>query len=357
MAGAFVGAVAAGASAPAEAEDSGGLVFRFPLEAQKGRVMPGGWAKEASVREFPISTGLAGVSMLLEPGALRELHWHAIAAEWGYVVSGRCRTTAYDPDGTAEIDDFNPGDVWNFPRGHGHSIQALGNEPCHFILIFDNGTFSEFSTFSVSDWVAHVPRELLARNLGVSEKDLGTLPNGEVYIAPGPVLDGPIPELKARRSPHSHRYALLEETPAIFPGGRIHLVTRKKFPLSTTLSGGVMTVDPQGFREMHWHPNADEWQYVLSGRMRMTVFESRGKASTVELGPGDVGYVPMGMGHYLENMGQDVLNVLLVFNSGDYQEISLAEWLAGNPASLVAQNLSLPLDVVKKFPQKGMFMP
>lgn len=360
VAGAMVGAVSASVARPATAEPQSGLVFRYPLASSSGRVMAGGWAKEASVREFPISKGLAGVFMGLKPGALRELHWHADAAEWGYVISGRCRTTVYDPDGTSEFDDFNPGDLWNFPRGHGHSIQAIGDEECRFMLIFDNGTFSEFSTFSVTDWLAHAPRELVARNLGVPASELTSLPGKEVYIATGPV-PGPLPQQPVqgaqRESPLTHRYQLMAQQPQVFPGGKINLVTRQEFPLSTTLSGGIMVIDPGGFREMHWHPNADEWQYVLSGRMRMTVFESQGKATMVELSPGDVGYVPMGMGHYLENTGNEEVRLLLVFNSGDYQEISLAEWLSSNPAQLLATNLNLPLEVVRKFPKGSMFMP
>ena len=113
--------------------------FRFPLEEQTPRVGEGGTAREASVEHFPVSTGIAGVSMTLEPGSLRELHWHANAAEWAYVVSGNCRTTIYAPSGKSETLDFAPGDVWYFPRGHGHSIQGIGPGACHFILVFDNG--------------------------------------------------------------------------------------------------------------------------------------------------------------------------------------------------------------------------
>jgi oxalate decarboxylase len=125
--------------------------FRFALGAQPSKSFDGGSAKEATVAEFPVSQKLAGVLMQLAPGGLRELHWHANAAEWAYVLSGRCRVTTIDPQGRSEIADFNPGDVWYFPRGHGHSIQGLGPEDCRFILVFDNGYFSEFGTFSITD--------------------------------------------------------------------------------------------------------------------------------------------------------------------------------------------------------------
>jgi oxalate decarboxylase len=91
--------------------------FKFELEKSKGRVIGGNFAKEATVEQLPISKGIAGVSMQLEPGAIRELHWHATAAEWAFVLEGRVRTTVIDPQGRAETNEFEPGDIWYFPRG------------------------------------------------------------------------------------------------------------------------------------------------------------------------------------------------------------------------------------------------
>ena len=94
--------------------------FKFALEKSKGKVIGKNTAKEATVEQFPISKGIAGVSMGLEPGGMRELHWHASAAEWAFVDKGRVRTTVLGPGGYTETNDFEPGDVWYFPRGHGH---------------------------------------------------------------------------------------------------------------------------------------------------------------------------------------------------------------------------------------------
>ncbi len=161
--------------------------FRFALEKSEGKVIGGSSAREATVKQLPISKGIAGVSMRLEPGAMRELHWHATAAEWAFVIEGRCRTTVIDPEGRAETNDFAPGDIWYFPRGHGHSIQCLGKKPCHFVLVFDNGYFSEFGTFSVTDWIGHTPHRLLAKNFGLPEEAFDKFPTEEVYFARGPV--------------------------------------------------------------------------------------------------------------------------------------------------------------------------
>src|ERR1700704_6965472 len=97
--------------------------FKFALETSEGKVIGNSFGKEATVEQLPISKGIAGVSMKLEPGAMRELHWHATAAEWAFVLEGRVRTTVIDPQGNAEINDFGPGDVWLFPRGHPHILE------------------------------------------------------------------------------------------------------------------------------------------------------------------------------------------------------------------------------------------
>src|SRR3954453_16940092 len=161
--------------------------FRFQLGAVAPKTWNGGWAKEATVAEFPVSEKLAGVLMSLVPGGLRELHWHANAAEWAYVIRGQCRVTTIDPQGHSEGADFGAGHVLYFPRGHGHSIQGIGREDCLFVLVFDNGYFSEFGTFSISDWIGHTSPEVLAKNFGVPQLRFANFPKTEVYIAKGAV--------------------------------------------------------------------------------------------------------------------------------------------------------------------------
>src|ERR1700732_782096 len=139
-------------AAPPEEKHSEQLEnFKFNMEDQKGWGGDAGSAKEATVAEFPVSQSIAGVSMRLDPGAIRELHWHALAAEWAYMLEGRCRATVIAPNGQSEIAECGPGDTWYFPRGHGHALQGLGPGQAHFLLVFDNGHFSEFGTFSVTD--------------------------------------------------------------------------------------------------------------------------------------------------------------------------------------------------------------
>ena len=141
--------------------------LKFDIEAQTHFKNDAGSANEATAAEFPISQSIAGVSMRLKPGAIRELHWHALAAEWAYMIDGRVRTTVVMPNGQSAIDEFGPGDTWYFPRGHGHLLQGLGPGEAHFLLGFDNGHFSEFGTFSITDWIANTPPEIAGRVLNL----------------------------------------------------------------------------------------------------------------------------------------------------------------------------------------------
>jgi oxalate decarboxylase len=333
--------------------------FKFELEKSAGKVIGGSFGKEATVGQLPISKRISGVSMRLEPGAMRELHWHATAAEWAFVDKGRVRTTVLGPGGYAETNDFEPGEIWYFPRGHGHMLECLGDEPCHFVLIFDNGYFSEFGTFSISDWIGHTPKALLAKNFGLPESAFDGFPKDEVYFArgarppekPADALAGPNPP------PITHKYRLLADDPRVNnKGGRIWVVDSRKFPISKTVTGAILDLDPGALRELHWHPSADEWQYVLEGRVSVTMFGSHGRYRIETLDKGDVGYIPQGYGHSIENVGDKPSRVLIGFNSGIYEDIDLTEWIAGNPPDVLATNFSKPASLFEKFPHKDVFI-
>ncbi|QII37648.1 cupin domain-containing protein [Rouxiella badensis] len=316
-------------------------VYKYKYSDSVKRILPGGWAREATVKQFPISEGIAGVDMTLAPGSVRELHWHAIAAEWAFMISGKARITIIDPQGTSEVAEFGPGDVWYFPKGYGHSIQALEGG-AHFILTFDNGHFSEFGTFSITDWVAHTPKEVLSKSTNLPASIFSKAKQGEAYIVTGRVPPAlPLARNNGGRddSPLKHHYPLMSVPPFFeSENGSIHIVSSKEFPISQTMTGVIEIMKPGAVREMHWHPNANEWQYYISGKGRMTVFSSHGHAETQEYDATDVGYVPQGFGHYIENIGDEDLKVLVVLDNGIYQDISLSDWLAKTPSNVLADN-------------------
>ena len=334
--------------------------FKFELEKSEGKVIGGSYGKEATVKQLPISKGIAGVSMKLEPGAMRELHWHATAAEWAFVIEGRVRTTVIDPQGRAETNDFEPGDIWYFSRGHGHMLECLGNHPAHFILIFDNGYFSEFGTFSITDWIGHTSKHLLAKNFGLPESAFEGFPKDEVYFARGPIPSETIPlnhQGPLTSPPETHKYRMLAQEPhSIHKGGREWRVGADRFPISKTVTGVILDLEPGGLRELHWHPTSDEWQYVIEGQISVTLFGSHGRYRVETLNKGDVGYIPQGYGHSIENVGGKGCRVLIGFNTGHYKAIDLSMWIAGNPLDVLATNFGKLQSLFEKFPRERVFI-
>jgi oxalate decarboxylase len=315
--------------------------LKFSFAAARNRLTSGGWAREVTVRELPISTQMAGVNMRLKPGGIRELHWHK-EAEWAYMLAGRARITAVDQAGRNFIDDVGVGDLWNFPAGIPHSIQGL-DEGCEFLLVFDDGNFSENETFLITEWLAHTPPEVLAKNFGVPEAAFANLPDS-LWIFAGKVpgsLSSDAVQSPAGAVPVSYSHRLLAQEPVKAAGGQVRIVDSSNFPAASTIAAALVEVEPGGLRELHWHPNTDEWQYYISGRGRMTVFASSGKARTFDYQAGDVGYVPFAMGHYVENTGDEPLRFLEMFRSDHYADVSLNQWMALTPPELVQAHENL----------------
>ena len=346
---------ASAASAKTETAETELEDFTFDLENDgKGWTGPGGSAKEAAIVEFPVSQSIAGVSMRLNPGGFRELHWHAIAAEWAYILEGQVRTTVISPNGETETDEFQVGDVWYFPKGHGHALECIGDKPCHFLLGFDSGHFSEFGTFSITDWLGHTTPAILSRHLNLPPAALTNIPKKELYIGTGHVPPKNIPQnldsaIPISQSSHKFRLETMPPTHE-FPGGFIKVVSSKEFPIQSTLTAARMDIQPGAIREMHWHPNADEWQFVMNGQGSVTIFGSHGRVKSMAYGPGMIAFIKQGYGHFVENTGNETLRLLILFNAPTFEEILLTPWLAANPPQLVGDHFGLDPEQVRKFP-------
>ena len=316
--------------------------FTRSLDGSAPKITSGGWAKESTEHQLPIMTGLAGVHMFLNPGASRELHWHAIAAEWAYVIGGKCQPTVLDPSGQTEFNNYVPGDLWFFPKGHGHSIQTIGDEPCHFVLSFDNGAFSEHGTFSITDWIDLTPHDMLAKNFGLTPAMFDAFPKGETYIQSGPIVkasdavDAPWP------ADSTHKFQLLKNVHAHrdFEGGKFYLATVDEWPLSKSMSGGLMVIRPGEMKELHWNPNADEFHYYLNGTGQVALFGSGGRGKVADVKAGDSAYIPAGYGHGILNTGTTDLEIVQTWNAGKFEEITLKHWMETAPKYLLSNNMA-----------------
>ena len=321
------------------------------------RIQNGGWARELTSEDFAISEEIAGVNMHLAPGGIRELHWHQ-TAEWAIMTRGKCRVTTIDTEGRPSVDDVQEGDLWYFPAGRPHSLQGLAPTGCEFIIAFDSGKQSESNTLLLTDWIAHTPPDVLAKNFGVPKEAFSSIPLNNLWIFQGKEPgDLAADRAAARVQPNTEpvifslsRTKPFKETKS----GRIQVADSTNFKIAKTVASSLITVEPGGIRELHWHPNADEWQYYLRGQARMTVFDHGPKATTTDFRAGDVGVVRKNLGHYVENTGKDVMQFVGVFRAPRYEEISLAQWFSHLPPELLMQHLNLTREDLEKFPKEGL---
>jgi oxalate decarboxylase len=330
--------------------------LRFSFSDAHVRQETGGWTRQVTARELGISKNIAGVNMRLNAGGVRELHWHK-AAEWAFMLYGSARITAIDADGRNFVDDVGVGDLWYFASGIPHSIQGLNPDDAEFLLVFDDGDFDEDNTFLITDWFKHTPNEVLAKNFGISATLFGQTPDpSERYIFPAPVPGSlgsdkiagatPVPQ------PLSHR--MLQQQPIRTKSGTVRITDSSVFPASKNIAAALVEVEPGGMRELHWHPNTDEWQYYIEGQARMGVFAAAGQARTFDFMAGDVGYVPFATGHYIENTGNTPLRFLEMFKSSYYADVSLNQWMALTPPELVEAHLNLDKQVMAALRKEKM---
>jgi oxalate decarboxylase family bicupin protein len=194
--------------------------------------------------------------------AYRELHWHS-ASEWAYIINGTFRVAAIDEDGKNQVSDVGPGDLWFFAAGRPHSIQSISKGGGEFLLAFDNGSFSEDDTLLLSDFVSHIPREVLVKNFpGMDNSDFNHAPGSELYIFPG---DAPAASDSQQVSDpqgginasSSISYKFSEVKPTQLNGGTVKIVDSRSFPASTDIAAAEVTIEPGAMRELHWHPTGE----------------------------------------------------------------------------------------------------
>src|ERR1700730_16907776 len=217
----------------------------YSFDLVKKRVQEGGWTHEVTQRVLPSSKDIAGVNMRLTAGSYREMHWHK-ADEWAYVLYGKARVTVMQPDGHMFIDDVEEGDLWIFPAGYPHSIQGLGPDGTEFLLVFNQGNFSEDATMLLSEWVAHTPPEILVKNTGLEASIFDNTPGAPLYIFPG-AEPGSLGQDKAEiggeqvASKYQYTFHMKSMPPTReSKGGSVRVVDSRNFPVSKHIAAALV---------------------------------------------------------------------------------------------------------------------
>ena len=330
------------------------------LSHNRGGLDGSGWARQQNQAVLPDATAMAGVNMHLSPGAYRELHWHT-ANEWSYIFNGSVRVQATNENGESFVDDLNAGDVWFFPSGVPHSIQALDNGT-EFLLIFDDGEFSEEETFLASELFERQPKSVLAKNLQTDISSFDNLPDGQLWIFPGTPAPDDINEQNITgpagflSKSDSYSYHFSQQQPYEVEGGSVKILDPTSFPIAKMFSTALVTIQPGAMRELHWHLDSDEWNFFIAGSARITVFAAPQSSRTFDYEAGSVGYIPQAASHYIENTGDTDLVLLEVLQSPKFTDISVNQWLGLTPSQIVKDTLNLPDDVISSLPKTKQYI-
>lgn len=336
---------------------------KWPLGLSHNRhgIGNAGWARQQNIDNLPSATAMAGVDFHLEPNGYRELHWHN-AAEWSLILNGTVRVNAVNQDGETFTDNLQAGDVWFFPAGIPHNIQAFG-DGCEFLLVFDDGSFSEDDTFLVSELFLRNPKEVLAKNLRTDVSSFNNLPDDQLYIFPGtPAPENASSVLNNLTGPagsipqdETYSYHWSQQAPYEIPGGSVKVLDTTTFPV-TDMAAALFTIKPGAMREIHWHIDSDEWNYFIQGQARVTIYDAPQSSRTFDFQAGDVGYIPFPMSHYVENTGTEDVIYLEMLKSTKYSDLSMAQWLGLTPPHTVKDHLHLPDAVIANLPKIHPFI-
>jgi oxalate decarboxylase family bicupin protein len=164
---------------------------------------------------------------------------------------------AVDDEGRSFVDDVCAGDTWFFPAGVPHSIQAF-DEGCEFLLVFDQGDFTEDGTFLVSELFLRNPIEVLSKDLQAPVEAFDNLPPDQLYIfngTPAPLniseqnVTGPAGTISGNGS---YTYHWSQQEPYTVPGGSVKILDPLTFPIASMFSTALVVVQPGALREIHW---------------------------------------------------------------------------------------------------------
>jgi oxalate decarboxylase len=210
----------------------------------------------------------------------------------------------------------------------------------------------------MSDWMSRYDSPALAQAFGMPADTFAPDPKAETYIMQGEVLALDGPQARVAREldrARTHRFPLLAQKPRISTaGGALYVASSKEFPMSTTMTGLLVKLKRGAMYEPHWHPNANEWHYVLRGKTRVTLFAPDKRVATADLSAGDCAYIPRSAGHSIQNIGTEDAELVGVLDNAIYQEGSLSDWLAKAPRHLLANNFGVSEQAVAKFSRKRM---
>ncbi|MEV5838294.1 cupin domain-containing protein [Nocardia sp. NPDC052112] len=155
----------------------------FHLTSADPQRFDGGTLQGAHEGSFPVLAGQNGSAYFvrLEPGGIREPHWHPSAWEMNYHISGTAKWTILGThsDGTYHSQSFeaHPGDLVFAPQGFFHYFEnARTDAPLEVLIVFNTSAAETNDDIGILAAINSIPRSVLATVLAIPESALAGIP-------------------------------------------------------------------------------------------------------------------------------------------------------------------------------------
>jgi oxalate decarboxylase len=270
-----------------------------------------GSIQRLTVDEFPILERLSIKRLVLQPGTIREPHWHANANELAYCLSGSVLVTVFDTADEFSSFTITAGQMFHIDTGALHHIENIGEQTAELIVVFSNELPVDFSLRAsfgaMTDAVLGNTYDLPASAFAGLQRDTTS-----------PLLvqrtgDPSIPDTAGWAN--RHKFDIEGQlAPLKSAAGSARLGRSQYWPALKNLSMYSLRIEEEGMREPHWHPFTAEMGYVHEGEARMSIMDPDGSVDTYLLQPGDSYFVPRAFPHQIEVVGDGPIHFLIFFD-------------------------------------------
>lgn len=296
---------------------------------------------------LPILEGMSLSLLKLNPQGMREPHWHPNASELGYCVEGKAIMTLLGPGGQHDTFLIEPGTLSYVPMGTLHHIENIGEGPLKMLLCFDQ---SNPEDIDLSSGMGSMAPSVLEKTFQMDGAFFAGL---HAQVTPKFIT------AKKQREPlvdswkvNPYKLNIEGEQPQVRnAGGWVKMSNSFLMPVLNGLALYSLQLEKGGAREPHWHPNAHELNYLMSGTARIVVLSPKGGVDSFDMKAGDMSFLPRGYFHSIENTGDEPARFAVYFNDSNPSDIGFSASLGAYPNDLLASLFKVPVEQFAKLPK------
>jgi oxalate decarboxylase len=338
-------------------------IHTFNLESIRPQaVLEGGTRAMASKDNFSILNGMALYSLRLDSGGVREPHWHPNADELSYCISGSALMTIFSPGAGHDTFTVGTGEIVFVPKGYLHHIENIGHSETKFAIAFNH---EKPEDIGISGSTGSIPDKVLGATFGLGAEYFSNFKKSGhdlliTFRSKTEDATATATTTTYHRIPNYHKFNLKDFPPMVqTKGGTVSLGNANNFGILSGLACYLLTLKPKGIREPHWHPNAAELDYVITGRARMTIFSPGDTVDTFEVGPGEVVFIPSAYFHYIENVDDsDDMQFAVFFNHERPEDIGISGAFGAYSTEVLGSIFGLQPKILEALPkyQEDLFV-